>query len=112
MNRSCKICGFFVDNPTISTGNAGYCLYYDEKSNLGKGGTGESVKIPDGEEKEIAQKCKAYFREVPSLDKGDFLNWRIGIRTFNIQKRISILTIIIALLATLIACLQLFMVTK
>ena len=111
MDRSCKICGFFVDNQTISADNAGYCLYYDEKSNFG-GKTGESLKIPDGEEKEIAKKCEAYFREVPSLGKGDFLNWRIGVQTFNVQKRINVITIILTLLATIIACLQLYLVTK
>lgn len=86
MDRSCEICGFFVNNQTTSNDNVGYCLFYDEKNNNGRN-TGESLKIPEGEEKEISLTCKGFFRKVPSLSTGEFLNWRINVLTFNIQKK-------------------------
>ena len=107
MDKNCKICGFFVDNPTTTAGNAGYCLFYDEKGNAGEM-TGESTKIPDGEERAIAATCKTYFRKVPALTKGDFLTWRIGAATFKIQqkldKRIQILTGLAVIIAALQIC--------
>jgi len=99
-----------VNNPTSAEGNLGYCLFYDEKN--GFRSTGESFKISDGEEKEIAAKCRAYFRNVSSLSMGDFLNWRTGIQTFNILKRLQIYAIIIALVAVFIAYFQVTMIIK
>ncbi len=103
-DRSCRICGFFVDNETLSAGNIGYCLYAEESGDT----QGESLKIPDGEEKKIALDCKSYFRKVKGLSTGEFLSWRMGIiNSAKIQKRITFLTIVISLASLIIAASQL-----
>ena len=61
-----------------------------------------------------------YYRKVPGMKLGDFVNWRTGIRTFQIQektqeihyetqKRLDILSKIIAISALVIASLQLYL---
>jgi len=69
-DKSCRICGFFVPQET-SVGNAGYCLYYDDMQK-----PGESLKIPAGAEKEIAGPCEHYFRRVPAMTQGEFVQRR------------------------------------
>lgn len=102
-DRSCRICGFFIENETLSAGNIGYCLYAEESGES----LGESLKIPDGEEKKTALDCKSYFRKVKGLSTGEFLSWRMGIiNTAKIQKRITFLSIVISLVGLIIAASQ------
>jgi hypothetical protein len=108
MNKSCRICGFFVDYPTASTGNLGYCLFYDEETPPGRK-TGESLKIVDGDEKKLAETCAGYFRKVPVLSHGEFINWRLGLKTFELQKRFDVWAKIITLAAFVIAGVQLYL---
>lgn len=103
-DRSCRICGFFIENETLSAGNAGYCLYAEETGES----KGESLKIPEGEEKNIANSCGSYFRRVKGLSTGDFINWRMGIiNSAKTQKKITILSIIISLVGLFLAAIQL-----
>jgi len=117
MDRSCRICGFFKQNPT--TDNIGYCLYFDEinRNNIWRKicywigfvkFTGESLKIPDGDEKSTALKCKKYFRTVPDMSRGEFLNWRVGIEIFNTQMKIFIVANFIAFITMAATCILLF----
>lgn len=91
-SRSCKICGYFVPNET-AVGNAGYCLYYDDMTK-----SGESLKIPDGAEKEIASTCSHYFRRVPSLTQGEFIQWRTNLEVAAGQRSVRRVLNIIAIL--------------
>lgn len=103
IDRSCRICGFFVENETLGAGNIGYCLYAEELGNK----KGESLKVPDGEEKTVALKCNSYFRKVKGLSTGEFLSWRMGIiNSAKIQKRITVLSIVISLAGLIIAASQ------
>ncbi len=101
-NRSCLICGFFVEREALTVGNRGYCTYYDELDEKGKP-TGESMKIPDGEEKYIAGRCQGYFRTVRDMTLGEFVNWRVGIQTFRIEKDCDRWAQIIAVSAVIVA---------
>jgi hypothetical protein len=92
-NKSCSICGFFVPRKT-SVGNAGYCLYYDDMERQG-----ESMKIPEGAEKEIAATCKQYFRRVPELTHGEFVQWRTNLEVAAGQRGIKRALNIISVLA-------------
>lgn len=105
MDRSCRICGFFIENPTKD--NIGYCLYFDERGS-DKKATGESMKIPDGDEKSTAVNCERYFRKVSEMSPGEFLSWRVGIETFRIQQRLVKAANYIAIAAAIIACAQLY----
>jgi hypothetical protein len=96
-NKSCIICGFFVENPTMS-GNAGYCLYYDDKHK-----SGESLKIPEGTEKDLAKDCEHYFRRVPTLTQGDFIQWRLNTEMVAGQRHIKKLLNMIAILGFLLS---------
>lgn len=102
-DRSCRICGFFVENETLSAGNIGYCLYAEEEGD----NKGESLKIPEGEEKNVALSCNDFFRKVKDLSTGEFLSWRMGIiNSAKIQKRITFLTIVISLVGLIISASQ------
>jgi hypothetical protein len=95
-DMSCRICGFFVPRET-ENGNAGYCLYFDDRQK-----PGESLKIPTGAEKEVANSCRHYFREVPTLSQGEFLQWRISTEIVGGQRKIRLLLHIIAILGFLV----------
>jgi len=96
-SRSCKICGFLVPNETV-VGNIGYCLYYDDMEK-----SGESLKIPDGAEKEIASTCRHYFRKVPALTHGEFIQWRTNLEIAAGQRRIRRILNIIAILGFIVS---------
>lgn len=96
-SRSCKICGFLVENET-AVGNIGYCLYYDDLEKAG-----ESLKIPDGAEKEIASTCRHYFRRVPTITQGEFIQWRTNLEVTAGQRRIRRTLNIIAILGFMLS---------
>ncbi|MRR55690.1 MAG: hypothetical protein EG822_14500 [Deltaproteobacteria bacterium] len=95
-NKSCRICGYLVPKET-AVGNIGYCLYFDDMQK-----PGESLKIPEGEEKEIAGSCKHYFRRIPSLNQGDFVQWRTNVELAAGQRKLQRTLDIIAVLAFLV----------
>jgi len=92
-DKSCRICGFFVPQET-SVGNAGYCLYFDDMQK-----PGESLKIPTGSEKEIAGSCAHYFRRVPVMSQGEFVQWRTNLEVAAGQRGIRRTLNIISALA-------------
>jgi len=92
-DKCCRICGFFVHQET-SVGNAGYCLYFDDMRK-----PGESLKIPTGSEKEIAGSCKHYFRRVPAMTQGEFVQWRTSLEVAEGQRGIKRALNIISVLA-------------
>lgn len=96
-SRSCKICGFLVPNET-AVGNIGYCLYYDDMEK-----SGESLKIPDGAEKEIASTCRHYFRRVQGMTNGEFIQWRTNLEIAASQHRIRRILNIIAILGFIVS---------
>ncbi len=92
-DKSCRICGFLVPQET-SVGNAGYCLYFDDTQK-----PGESLKIPVGAEKEIAGQCQHYFRRVPAMTHGEFVQWRTNLEVAAGQRGIKRALNIISVLA-------------
>ncbi len=108
-DRSCRICGFFCDNRTEV--NLGYCLAVDEEEN--RKAKGECLKIPDDETHgDIAQKCPNYFRRVPSLQPGEFLNWRMGIMIWGQQRKLDKYAKCLTIFALFIAACQIYIALK
>jgi len=63
MTRSCKKCGFLVNNPTSSTKDIGYCLFVDPRD-IEKKDSEERIIITYGKEIEIAKNCEGYVNTV------------------------------------------------
>ena len=63
MARSCKKCGFFVDNSNLPTKQIGYCLFFDPKS-IGEKEPQRKLKIIAGEDEKLASECKGYINTV------------------------------------------------
>lgn len=98
---SCIICGFFVRNES-SNGNIGDCLYFDGADYCGK-----PLRIPEGGEKETARQCTQFFRMPPGMTTEGFIAWRLGMETVANQNRIERQMKLVALLALVVAIIQL-----
>jgi len=63
MARSCKKCGFFVNNSNSPIKHIGYCLFFNPED-IEEKESQRKQKIADGEEKTLASRCKGYINTV------------------------------------------------